>query len=357
MPLKPEYHPNLNLFVPAIFDNTAFKDDMASMEHPFFTLSKNKDMRVLRYERENVVIEIKPSVDGLPTIMDKDILLYCVSLMMKEINEGRIPPKTMRISSHDLLVATNRTTDGRGYRLLKQSLDRLVGVKVKTNIKTNKREQISAFGFLESYNIIESSKVKNRMVRLEITLSDWFYNSVLGKEVLTLHRDYFRLGRPLERRLYELARKHCGGQQKWEIYTEHLWEKSGSASPLKKFRHYIKQIVKDNHLPDYRLSFNQDTDIVSFKPCKEDIPAVKQAKAKKRKEETPQTSLNFGREHLISDNALEKAKKLNIEARAGWDIYGLQEEFLYSIENSDFNPQNIDGAFINYIKKKVKQKA
>ncbi|MCA9184408.1 MAG: replication initiator protein A [Pirellulaceae bacterium] len=28
--------------------------------------------------------------------------------------------------------------------------------------------------------------------------------------MLTLHRDYFRLRKPLERRVYEIARKHCG---------------------------------------------------------------------------------------------------------------------------------------------------
>jgi hypothetical protein len=38
-----------------------------------------------------------------------------------------------------------------------------------------------------------------------------------GKEVLTLHRDYFRLRKPLERRMYELARKHCGQQATWSI--------------------------------------------------------------------------------------------------------------------------------------------
>ena len=30
--------------------------------------------------------------------------------------------------------------------------------------------------------------------------------AVLAEEVLTLHRDYFRLGSPIDRRLYELAR-------------------------------------------------------------------------------------------------------------------------------------------------------
>ena len=50
------------------------------------------------------------------------------------------------------------------------------------------------------------------MIALEIKLSDWFFNAVLADELLSINRDYFRLRKPLERRLYELARKHCGEQ-------------------------------------------------------------------------------------------------------------------------------------------------
>jgi hypothetical protein len=39
------------------------------------------------------------------------------------------------------------------------------------------------------------------------------YNAVAGFEVLTLHRDYFRLRKPMERRIYELARKRAN----WRI--------------------------------------------------------------------------------------------------------------------------------------------
>jgi plasmid replication initiation protein len=50
------------------------------------------------------------------------------------------------------------------------------------------------------------------MTKLRATLSDWVFNAVAAREILTLSRDYFRLRKPLERRLYELARKHCGQQ-------------------------------------------------------------------------------------------------------------------------------------------------
>jgi len=196
MSLKKEKHPNRDFFIADIFDNLPFKDDMASMEHPIFVLSKKKDLRNLEYRKDNISISIKPTTDGLPTIFDKDVLLYCGSQLMQEVNAGRTPPRKMLISSHDLLIATNRPTNNDGYRCLKNALNRLAGVLINTNIKTNKREQSSAFGLIDGWNIVESKRFKGRMIRLEITLSEWFYNSIIGKEVLTINRDYFRLGKP-----------------------------------------------------------------------------------------------------------------------------------------------------------------
>ena len=46
-PLLPERHPTRDFFIADIFDNLPVKDDVASMEHPFFTLSTKPDNRVL----------------------------------------------------------------------------------------------------------------------------------------------------------------------------------------------------------------------------------------------------------------------------------------------------------------------
>lgn len=340
MTLTPERHQNRDFFIADVFDNLPFKDDMASMEHPIFVLSKNKDMRALEYRRDNISISITPNLHGLPTIFDKDVLLYCTSQLMNEINQGRIPPKTLRISSHDLLVATNRPTDGRGYALLKKALDRLTGVKIKTNIKTNKREQTSAFGIIESYDIIESSKVKNRMIRLEVTLSDWFYNSIVGREVLTINRDYFRLSKPMERRLYEIARKHCGNQSSWDIGLVKLMEKTGSTSTLRLFRSRLKEITANNNLPDYRIALADD-DTITFS---------------QKAEDTAQPCLPLDDMPRINRATLEKAQRIVQEAGTGRDFRVIHEEFTASLIGG-FTPEKVNGAFINFVKKKAAERA
>jgi plasmid replication initiation protein len=334
LPLLPERHPEKDFFMADIFDSLPIKDDMASMEHPIFTLSKKKDIRNLEYTNGNVSIQIKPNTDGLPTIFDKDVLLYCASLLMAEVNKGIIPPKTLRISSHDLMVATNRQKSGEGYALLKKALDRLQGVSIKTNIKTNKREITSAFGLIESYEIIESSKIKNRMVRLEITLSDWFYNSIIGKEVLTISRDYFRLGKALERRLYELARKHCGKQQEWSVSLSLLHQKTGSQSSPDKFRYFTRGIAETNHLPDYTIAL-LDNDVVLFQARRE------------KKAQADLFDLPF-----LSQDAIRKGAEIVHKAGTGWDYNEIRSQFTTQLIEG-FKPKNVNGAFINFVKKKV----
>jgi plasmid replication initiation protein len=81
--------------------------------------------------------------------------------------------------------------------------------------------------------------------------------------VLTINPNYFRLRKPLERRLYELARKHCGRQASWRISLEGLRDKASSRSVLKEFRRMVRVIVGDDTLPHYRMSLDE-TDMVEF---------------------------------------------------------------------------------------------
>lgn len=344
-PLLPERHPNKDFFIADIFDALPIKNDRHTMEHPFFALSTKKDIRSVEYSRDGVSITLSPSAKyGLPTMMDKDILLYVGSLLMAEINQGRIPPKTVRFSAHDLMVTTNRETNGKAYRLLKNGFERINGCSISTDIQTNGIRQSSGFHIIESWDIIESSHDKKRMVRVEVTVSDWFYNALIGKEVLTIDRKYFRLRKTLERRLYELARKHCGHQQKWEVGLENLKDKCGARSVLDKFRFQIRDIIKTNqkkdHFPDYYIALDAE-DKVTFS----------------NRLSSPKEPLLPGLEGLphIKRQTIERGRKLVEQSGSGWDYDALREQFTGSLING-FKPRNADGAFIQFIKKKIQER-
>ncbi len=63
------------------------------------------------------------------------------------------------------------------------------------------------------------------------------------KSVLTLHRDYFHLRKPIERRVYEIARKMCGANAEFEIGLEKLLKRTGARTDLKRFRHTLREMV------------------------------------------------------------------------------------------------------------------
>ena len=240
-----------DFFLCDIFDAIP-KDDLASMEHPLFTLSTRPDRRILSYAHNGATIEVTPSVKGLATIHDKDILIFCISQLMAALNAGRSVSRTLQLKAHDLLVATNRETSGDAYRRLREAFERLAGTRITTNIVTGDQEVTTGFGLIERWEIIRKSR-GGRMVSVSVTLSEWLYRAVLSKSVLTLSRDYFRLRKPLERRIYELARKHCGRQEHWRVSVDTLLKKSGSASPRRVFRAMLREMIRADHLPDYRL--------------------------------------------------------------------------------------------------------
>ena len=159
---------------------------------------------------------------------------------------------------------TNRKTNGEGYRLIKNSINRLTGSMIRTNIKTGHIRQEEMFHILESAKFIESERIKGRLVSMEITLSDWLYNSLVSKQVLTIDREYFRLRKSIDRRLYEIARKHCGNKNEWVVSLETLHSKTGSRDVLAKFRAAVKLLEKQDHLPEYKVSYNREYDQVTF---------------------------------------------------------------------------------------------
>jgi len=240
------------------------KHDLASMEHPLFSLSTRPDRRILNYAHNGTEVTVTPSVKGRATIFDADILIFCISQLMAALNAGRATSRVLTLTAHDLLLATNRETSGDSYRRLRDAFERLAGTRITTNIVTGDEEVTTGFGLIESWEIVRKTRA-GRMVSVSVTLSEWLYRAVLSKSVLTLNRDYFRLRKPLERRIYELARKHCGRQPEWRVSLETLLKKSGSTSPRRVFRAMLREIIRADGLPDYVL-VEEPGDILCVSP-------------------------------------------------------------------------------------------
>ena len=333
--LLPDRHPTPDFFVCDIFV-AAPKSDTASMEYPLFTLSTKPDFTPKLYEKGNTWLKIAPSPAGLATVHDRDILIYCISQCMAALNQGKKISKTLRFQAIDLLIVTNRKTSGEGYKLLRAALKRLQGTQIETNITTGGQEQWNVFSFIDKANILRETR-DGRMQEIEITLSDWVFNAIQEKrgDILTISRHYFRLRKPLERRLYELARKHCGTKNEcWTMKLETLYERTGSQSTFREFKRMIKAILDDqDHIPDYTFELVDGT--VYMRPRPDFKSKYKNTKLSDRVDQIHLKTRTY-------DNAKKFAK--------GWDIYMLEDEWRTMLRDKDSIPDKPDGSFVEFVK-------
>lgn len=256
-----------DLFVANLFDYK-LKDDMATMEAPLFSLSTKPDMDTWKWisPDKKKWIEVTPSSIGRATIHDKDLLIYLTSQLMAAMNDAArcgtsIPGRRIRFTLHDFLIATGRDTAGKSYTSVESTIDRLSGTRLKTNIEMGNIDRRSTFGLIERADYIIETDVKGnkRMKSIEISLSEWMYRALEQKKILTITPHYFTLRKPLEKRLYELARKHVGEQAEWLIKEDNLRAKTGSKANIREFRRMLKAIIYDDSVPDYRM-FMQKSD-------------------------------------------------------------------------------------------------
>lgn len=329
--LIPERHPQSDLFICDVAD-AILKDVLPQMEHPFYSLSKKPETNIRRYEHNGHYLEVIPSVKGLATIYDKDILIYAISQLMAKLRKGEKVTKRIRVNSRDFLIFTNRGTGGKDYTALVDSVERLRGTTITTNIITGDEEQIDTFGLIESSSVRRKHGLDGRLLWVELTLSDWVFNAIEAQEVLTLHRDYFRLRKPLERRIYELARKHCGKQPEWRCSVDLLKKKSGARSEMKRFRQMLREIIEHDHLPDYSVSFDDEADKVTFmnRDALSDTPC-------------PALLSN-----ILDPETYHDARTV----ASGWDVHVLEQKWRNWMADGGMDaPRDPDQAFIGFCRK------
>ena len=375
MPLLPERHPVRDFFVLGALD-MAPRSDMATMEHPIYSLSTVPERRRLSYENGDVKVEIIPSSIGLPTVFDKDIIIYCISKLKEAHDRGEPIAQTVRLTTHDMLVETNRPTNNLGYERLLPALNRLRGVVINTTISTGQTRTTQGFGLIDAFEYNRKGSMHaERLKHLEIKLSDWIYRAITASEVLPISRDYFRLRAPVDRRIYEIARKHCGQQVSWRVGLELLQKKVGSKQAEKHFHAHLRNLVRSNHLPDYAVTVESGQAVF----YKRTLASAGDGKPSRRRTATtarhsdgmttgPQCDRSLpvaaksgssipggGRGQStvrITTQAFEQVR----EIAPGWDRYALEQIYLAWASDKDA-ARNEDARFIGWVRNYTKGRA
>ncbi len=254
--------------------NWPIKDDLASMEFPLFSLAKQKDTSTREFRRGNKSVRIIPSSVGAATVFDKDLLLYIASQIVEARKQNLPVSRTVQVDSSAFLLGTQRSDGGASFDRIIDMLRRLRGTTIETNIPTGKEKvtQTDGFSMIDSFRVLSqkahTATKKNkktgkaetveveRVFSFTVTISEWLYNGLMNYEVLTLHPRYFTLTRSIDRRLYEIARKHCGDQAIWKINIDLLAEKIGTARERFKVRDEIRAAIKADVLPEYKIALD-----------------------------------------------------------------------------------------------------
>ena len=258
------------------------------------------------------------------------MIIYAISHLVAGLEEGDDIPKTVEIDPYSFFLFTQRGTGGRDYQALVDSLDRIDGTRYRTNVVFSGTKTDEWMGIIDKASL-ETDEKTHKPRKLRITLSDMIIEAIRErKNVLTLHRDYFRLRKPIQRRVYEMARKHCGNQGTWCPYVKTLHVKSGSKGSLREFRRALKELAEEDSLPDYAVQFDEESDQVIFKNRGSLSPAL--------------AAEPGGDVAPLRPDTYEKAKAL----APGWDVYFIEREWREWLTEP---PRSPEAAFLGFCKK------
>lgn len=244
--------------------------DQATLAYPFFVLRNSSGQgRIRNFQWRGHSIQMTASVLGYPTMRDREILIFCISKLLAEVRQERNPGSRVEFSPAELFRFVKQSSGyrphGKDHNWLKEGLRRLTGSTIYTNIPTGGRRTTQEFSMIERYEILSSES--GRAKKIAVWLSEWCYRSILARETHQMAPEYLAVRKPLERRLYELATRHCQGRRTWGASIGWLILHTGSLDRERDFKRRIEQIQKDDRMPEYKIQIFGER--VIFTPRKE----------------------------------------------------------------------------------------
>ena len=218
------------------------------------------DMKPRRFEYKGKFIQFSPSPNGLPTIRDFDVLIYCITWIVNAALEGRDDDvgSTYEFEVEDFYRFSGRPRNGERESLFIQGLDRLVGSTITTNTKPIGLDNQS-FNFVEHYQLNQDERGRLKSVRIKIPHT--FYCLAHNEFFGTVHSDYFTLS-AARRLIYLFLKQLCGSEEKLLVPYSKLYAVTGSTSPLRKFLPVIDELVT-KPLPEFSSEKNDGAENLS----------------------------------------------------------------------------------------------
>jgi plasmid replication initiation protein len=235
------------------------KNERDLMIFSFFSLTREHVTALPVYDDGKYRIEVKGTDDGVATIWDKELLIYIISLMQERLNRSEKPGRVFRFTGNDFFRITGTKPNGSAYDRIEAGLKRLKGTTVTTNLLDDDElgGETTAFSWIGDYKIKWrlNKNGEKTMQAVVVELGTRVYKAILkNKRVLTYDAKYFQL-KPLDKRLYEIARAHVGDQPGFKMGIEKLRQRVGTNRDLRRFKSELVSISKRKFpLPGYGIS-------------------------------------------------------------------------------------------------------
>lgn len=261
----------LDFFFADIID-FAMKGDVGSMDSPFFNLSHKKDLKIKEITRPHAKHSIEPGSEGMPTIFDKDLLLYVISQVIEGEKRGMYLSDdcpTIGINFYNYMKSTHRDTSGKDYDRAYLAVKRLRDVRITSQLKEKSGEwkrRAEFWGIFSYANVVEKDTV-DRPVTINVKLDPVIWGAVREKKILTYNPEYFKLKKGYDRRIYEICRKFCGDKKnKWAPTKRVFRELISANSPVREINRNLERIMRDQPIPDFLIADEDDKFGIYYKP-------------------------------------------------------------------------------------------
>jgi len=160
-------------------------------------------------------------------------------------------------------------------------------------------------------------------------------------------------------RIYEIAVMYLNASCKGTAtFTKTIKELKSHLGIEEKYVHFfnmrskVLEIAKRdiNRYSDIRITYLVKK--IGRTPHKIEFVVTRKTKAKQPNKEELNKYKHFNSSVKLPPAALEKAKAIVVNARTGWDLYVIEQQF-YDFVATKEPPKNLEAAFLGFVKKKV----
>ena len=350
---KPD--PQFDLFVPFVSD-LSLRDTQETMERPFFSLSKRKRLKPIEYTSPDGSVFVKVLATpefGMATIWDADILIWAASTMNAQKRRGANDlARTLHFSPYDLLRTISRSTGGYDYQLLRDALARLQATTIVTNIRPKGKKKDRQFSWIESWSDVTDEKT-GHSIGMTLTVSEWFFEGIQDKNLLSIDPAYFAIKGGRERWIYRVARKHAGGHgpEGYAIPMPTLFDKSGAEGTYRRFKFEMLSLAKRCHGPESAIP-GFDILVEQGKGKEPSLRMIRQgqeAEAPSRgpaQKTLPLLPVKAGqRDSSLNDTTISLVRR----DFPGWDVYAIKGDFdVWLLDSGSEWPEDYNKAFYGF---------